>query len=92
VAVDALGAGLDAAAEEAPVSWVLVVARVGEAPATWVLVVFVVVVLVGAAAVTGLRIRGTSALLLEDWRPAPRSGKSEIRSGMPCIEITCSTP
>jgi len=76
VAVDALGAGLDAAAEEAPVSWVLVVARLEEAPAAWVLVVVVVVVLVGAAAVTGLRLRGTSSLLLEDWRPAARSGKS----------------
>jgi hypothetical protein len=105
VAVHALGAGLDAAAEEAPVSWVpvaarveeapaawvlvvaslgeapvswvLVAARVEEAPAAWVLVVVVVVVLVGAAAVTGLRLRGTSSLLLEDRRPAARLGKSE---------------
>ena len=92
VAVHALGAGLDAAAEEAPVSWVLVVASLEEAPAAWVLVVVVVVVLVGAAAVTGLRLRGTSSLLLEDRRPAARLGKSEIRSGMHCIGITSATP
>jgi hypothetical protein len=92
VAVHALGAGLDAAAEEAPVSWVPVAARVEEAPAAWVLVVVVVVVLVGAAAVTGLRLRGTSSLLLEDRRPAARLGKSEIRSGMHCIGITSATP
>ena len=55
---------------EAPVSWVLVAARVEEAPAAWVLVVVVIVVLVGAAAVTGLRLRGTSSLLLIAWPPA----------------------
>jgi hypothetical protein len=47
------------------VNWVPVTASLEEAPAAWVVVVVVVVVLVGAAAVTGLRLRGTSSLLLE---------------------------